>query len=47
MRGHNTDLILLGRITRADESDTLFLACAEASFITEAELPVYGGMAQV
>ncbi|MEX6506455.1 SDR family NAD(P)-dependent oxidoreductase [Jiella sp. M17.18] len=42
-------LIPLGRMGRADEvaSAALFLASEEASFITGAELPIDGGMAQV
>lgn len=44
-----TKLIPLGRMGRADEvaSAALFLASDESSFITGAELPVDGGMAQV
>ena len=44
-----TALIPLGRMGRADEvaSAALFLASDESSFITGAELPVDGGMAQV
>ena len=44
-----TNLIPLSRMGRAEEvaSAALFLASAEASFITGAELPVDGGMAQV
>jgi NAD(P)-dependent dehydrogenase (short-subunit alcohol dehydrogenase family) len=44
-----TKLIPLGRMGRTDEvaSATLFLASDESSFITGAELPVDGGMAQV
>jgi NAD(P)-dependent dehydrogenase (short-subunit alcohol dehydrogenase family) len=44
-----TQLIPLGRMGRADEvaSAALFLASDESSFITGAELPVDGGMAQV
>jgi NAD(P)-dependent dehydrogenase (short-subunit alcohol dehydrogenase family) len=44
-----TKLIPLGRIARADEvaSAALFLASDQSSFITGAELPVDGGMAQV
>ncbi len=44
-----TRLIPLGRIGRTDEvaSAALFLASEEASFITGAELPVDGGMAQI
>ncbi|HEX7858174.1 MAG TPA: SDR family oxidoreductase [Sphingobium sp.] len=44
-----TKLIPLGRLGRADEvaSAALFLASGEASFITGAELPVDGGMAQI
>jgi NAD(P)-dependent dehydrogenase (short-subunit alcohol dehydrogenase family) len=42
-------LIPLGRMGRADEvaSAALFLASDQSSFITGAELPVDGGMAQV
>jgi NAD(P)-dependent dehydrogenase (short-subunit alcohol dehydrogenase family) len=42
-------LIPLGRLGRADEvaSAALFLASDQSSFITGAELPVDGGMAQV
>ncbi len=44
-----TKLIPLGRMGRADEvaAAALFLASEESSFITGAELPVDGGMAQV
>ena len=44
-----TKLIPLGRMGRADEvaSAALFLASEDSSFITGAELPVDGGMAQV
>ncbi|CUX02225.1 SDR family oxidoreductase [Rhizobium pusense] len=44
-----TRLIPLGRMGRTDEvaSAALFLASEEASFITGAELPVDGGMAQI
>ncbi|MBY6262693.1 SDR family oxidoreductase [Azospirillum sp. 412522] len=44
-----TTLIPLGRMGRADEvaSAALFLASDQSSFITGAELPVDGGMAQV
>ena len=44
-----TGLIPLGRMGRADEvaSAALFLACEDSSFVTGAELPVDGGMAQV
>jgi NAD(P)-dependent dehydrogenase (short-subunit alcohol dehydrogenase family) len=44
-----TQLIPLGRMGRADEvaSAALFLASDESSFITGAELPIDGGMAQV
>jgi NAD(P)-dependent dehydrogenase (short-subunit alcohol dehydrogenase family) len=44
-----TGLIPLGRMGRPDEvaSAALFLASEESSFITGAELPVDGGMAQV
>lgn len=44
-----TKLIPLGRLGRADEvaSAALFLVGDESSFITGAELPVDGGMAQV
>lgn len=44
-----TKLIPLGRVARADEvaSAALFLASDQSSFITGAELPVDGGMAQV
>jgi NAD(P)-dependent dehydrogenase (short-subunit alcohol dehydrogenase family) len=42
-------LIPLGRMGRAEEvaSAALFLASDQSSFITGAELPVDGGMAQV
>ena len=42
-------LIPLGRMARADEvaSAALFLASDQSSFITGAELPIDGGMAQV
>lgn len=44
-----TKLIPLGRMGRADEiaSAALFLAGDQSSYITGAELPVDGGMAQV
>lgn len=44
-----TQMIPLGRLGRADEvaSAALFLASDESSFITGAELPVDGGMAQI
>lgn len=44
-----TELIPLGRLGRADEvaSAVMFLASDQSSFITGAELPVDGGMAQV
>lgn len=44
-----TTLIPLGRMARAEEvaSAALFLASDQSSFITGAELPVDGGMAQV
>ncbi|MBN8905320.1 MAG: SDR family oxidoreductase [Rhodospirillales bacterium] len=44
-----TKLIPLGRMARADEvaAAALFLAGDQSSFITGAELPVDGGMAQV
>ena len=44
-----TKLIPLGRMGRADEvaSAVLFLSSDQSSFITGAELPVDGGMAQV
>jgi NAD(P)-dependent dehydrogenase (short-subunit alcohol dehydrogenase family) len=44
-----TGMIPLGRMGRPDEvaSAALFLASEESSFITGAELPVDGGMAQV
>ena len=44
-----TTLIPLGRMGRADEvaAAALFLASEEASFITGAELPIDGSMAQV
>lgn len=44
-----TALIPLGRMGRADEvaAAALFLASNESSFVTGAELPVDGGMAQV
>ena len=49
MREAVTGLIPLGRMGRPDEvaSAALFLASEESSFITGAELPVDGGMAQV
>ena len=49
VRGTLTKLIPLDRMGRADEvaSAALFLASEESSFVTGAELPVDGGMAQV
>ena len=49
MRETLTTLIPLGRMGRADEvaSAALFLASEESSFVTGAELPVDGGMAQI
>jgi NAD(P)-dependent dehydrogenase (short-subunit alcohol dehydrogenase family) len=49
VRNMLSKLIPLGRMARADEvaSAALFLAGDESSFITGAELPVDGGMAQV
>jgi len=49
IRERLTTLIPLGRMARTDEvaAAALFLVSDQSSFITGAELPVDGGMAQV